>query len=53
MARLIREIEAETVGELRKELATCSDDLEIFDSVGELLLMHVYEEDGKKWLEVQ
>lgn len=51
MAKLIREIEVETVGDLRKELTTCPDDMEVADAVGELLILRIYEENGKKWLE--
>lgn len=39
---LIREIEVETVGELRKALATYPDDMLVGDSVGELLMLRVY-----------
>lgn len=53
MAKLIREIEVETVGDLRRALATCPDDMEVNDAVGELLCLRFYEIKGKQVLEVQ
>lgn len=53
MAKLIREIEVETVGDLRRALATCPDDMEVTDAVGELLCLRFYEIQGKQVLEVQ
>lgn len=53
MAKLIREIEVETVGDLRRALATCPDDMEVADAVGELLCLRFYEIQGKQVLEVQ
>lgn len=53
MAKLIREIEVETVGDLRRALATCPDDMEVNDAVGELLCLRFYEIQGKQVLEVQ
>lgn len=52
MANLIREIEVETVGELRRALTTCPDEMPVTDAVGELLCLRIYEEAANKWLEV-
>ena len=52
MTRLLKEVEVETVGELRKALATCPDAMEVTDAVGELLILRFYEDKGQKFLEV-
>lgn len=52
MANLIKEIEVDTVGELRLALATSPDNMSVYDAVGELLILRFYEDDGEKFLEV-
>lgn len=54
MAKLIKEIEVGTVGELRLALATSPDNMSFYDAVGELLILRFYEDedDGEKFLEV-
>ena len=52
MARFICEMEVETVGELKTLLATLADDMPVTDAVGELLLLRIYEEENKQFLEV-
>lgn len=52
MANLIKEIEVETVGELRRALTTCPDEMPVTDAVGELLCLRFYEEDANKFVEV-
>lgn len=49
---LIREIEVDTVGDLRRALTTCPDTMPVSDSAGELLCLRFYEEGNKKFLEV-
>lgn len=49
---LIREIEVKTVGELCKALATYPDDMEVYNAIGELLMLRVCHEDGQLKLEV-
>jgi hypothetical protein len=53
MGKLIREMEVETVGELKAVLSVLPDDMEVSDAVGELLCIRIYEEDGKKFMEIQ
>ncbi len=50
--QLIREVEVETVGELRRALATYPDDMPVFDAVGEMLVLRVYREGNQLQLEV-
>lgn len=52
MARLITEIEVETVEELLMALATLPVEMPVSDAVGELLCLRVYEDEGKRFLEV-
>ena len=52
MGDLICEKEVETVGELKQLLATLSDDMPVFDSVGELLCIRIFEEEGAQTMEV-
>ena len=52
MANLIKEVEVETVGELRRALTTCPDEMPVTDAVGELLIIRFYEGEGEKFLEV-
>lgn len=52
MANLIKEVEVETVGELRRALTTCPDEMPVTDAVGELLIIRFYEDKGEKFLEV-
>lgn len=51
MAKLIKEVEVDTVGDLRRALATCPDEMPVTDAVGELLILRFYEEDANKWVE--
>jgi hypothetical protein len=52
MPELVKEIEVETVGELRKALATYPDCMPVYDAVGELLLLRVYRQGNQLQLEV-
>lgn len=52
MAKLINEIEVETMGELRQAMASLPDDFPIYDGVGELLCIRIFEEGTDKWAEV-
>lgn len=50
-ASLIKEVEVDTVGELRLALATCPDEMPVTDAVGEPLILRFYEDEGEKFLE--
>ena len=52
MGKLIREMEVETVGELKAVLSVLSDSMPVSDAVGELLCLRIYEEDGVQFMEV-
>lgn len=51
MATMTKEVEVETVGELRRALTMCPDSMPVTDAVGELLMLWFCEEDGNKWVE--
>ena len=50
--KLIREIEVERVDELRAVLSGLPDDMNVYDAVGELLLIRIFEDRGVKHIEV-
>lgn len=51
-SNLLSEIEVETVGELRKYLASLPYDMPVTDAVGELLCIRIYDVDGVATMEV-
>jgi len=51
MATMTKEIEVETVGGLRRALTMCPDNMPVYDAVGELLILRIYEEDANGWVE--
>lgn len=52
MANFIIDMEVETVGELKAALADLPNDMPVSDSVGELLCLRIFEEEGAKFMEV-
>lgn len=54
MATMTKEVEVETVGELRRALTTCPDEMPVTDAVGELLCLRFYvdESEAGPWVEV-
>ncbi|NVO00928.1 MAG: hypothetical protein HXX17_16555 [Geobacteraceae bacterium] len=52
MGDLISEFEVETVGELRKHLASLPYEMPVTDAVGELLCIRIYDIDGVATMEV-
>ncbi len=53
MGILLREMEVETVGELKAVLSVLPDAMPVSDAVGELLCLRIYEDDSKEqFLEV-
>lgn len=52
MGDLLREVEVETVGELKAFLASIPDSMPVSDAVGELLCMRIYQQDGVQFMEM-
>ena len=52
MPTLVCDQNVETVGELRMLLDILPDTMPIYDAVGELLCVRVYEESGERFLEM-
>lgn len=52
MAGLIKEVEVETVCELKTALYMLPDDMPVSDAVGELLCIRIYEDEDKQFMEV-
>lgn len=53
-AKFVRDMELETVGELKAALADLPDDMPVSDSLGELLCLRIYEDDDtdQRFMEV-
>jgi len=45
-AKFVRNMDIQTVGELKAAMADLPDDLPVYDSLGELLCLRIYEDDG-------
>lgn len=52
MIELIREIEVTNVAELKAAIAELPDEMEVSDSVGELLCLRVFERGEEQFMEV-
>lgn len=53
LPRMTKELEVENVGDLRRALATCPDNMQVTDAMGELLILRFFEEDANTWLEFE
>lgn len=52
MAIMMKEVDVSTVAELKAFLKDLPDETEVFDAVGELLCVRLFEDVGMQFLEV-
>lgn len=52
MAKFVCDMDVQTVGELKTLLDTLPDEMPVYDAMGELLCVRVFEEAGEKFLEM-
>ena len=52
MAIMMKEVDVSTIGELKAFLKDLPDEMEVFDAVGELLCVRIFEDVGMKFVEV-